>query len=272
MRAAITRPPDATAALGTLLAEAGGSLAAYPLIRIEPTQSPALARAAARIEDYDWVVVTSAHAAAALAAVRAEAGWPAGVRVAAVGPMTAGALERSGIPVTAVAAPGDEHGPGLVRALNTAERQGSEESTPLAGRRVLYPCSDRARPAVRDGLRAAGATVEVVEAYRNLPDRTQARALAAALLAGRIDGLVLTSPSNVEALIEAAATDWPRLLDRVRVIALGPSTAAELAARGRPPDVEAASPDPRALARALTEPLPAIEDRQPRSRDRVSNE
>jgi len=272
MRAAITRPPDAAAALGTLLADAGGSLAAYPLIRIELTQSLALADAAARIEHYDWVVVTSAHAAAALAAVRAGAGWPAGVRVAAVGPMTAGALERSGIPVTTVAPPGSEHGLGLVQALLAAERRGPEESTPLAGRRVLYPCSDRARPAVPDGLRAAGATVEVVEAYRNLPDPNQARALAAALSAGRIDGLVLTSPSNVEALIEAAGADWPRLLDRVRVIALGPSTAAELAARGRPPDLEAEGPDPRALARALTEPVSAIGDRQPRSRDRVSNE
>jgi uroporphyrinogen III methyltransferase/synthase len=274
IRAAITRSPEAAAALAGLLARDGGSLAAYPLIRIEPTAAPGLARAAAGIERYDWVVVTSAHAASALAgalaAARPRASWPASVRVAAIGAATARALEAHGIPV-AITPPGAEHGAGMVAALIATERAaGGEGATPLSGRRILFPASDRARPEVPALLRQAGAEVEAVEAYRNRPEPEHARALAAALRVGRFDALVCSSPSNVEALAVAAGPDWPGLLDHVRVIAIGPATGAELAARGRPADAEAASPDPAGLAEALAGRERSREPIHPR-RDRASN-
>jgi len=194
--------------------------------------------------------------------------------VAAIGPATAAALAEHGIPVTTVTEPGAEHGRGLVAALIAAEHGARQvdEATPLAGRRVLYPGSDRARSQVPDDLRAAGATVDVVEAYRNRPDLALARTLAQALRAGGLDGLLITSPSNVEALVTAAGADWPGLLDRVRVVAIGPTTSAELRARGRPPDAEARSRDPHELARALAGTDNEIEGQEPRSHDRVSNE
>jgi porphobilinogen synthase len=267
LRTAITRPAAETQALAGLLAGWGGTLAAYPLIRIEPIQSPALASALAAIDNYDWVVVTSAHAAAALAAAEPRRPWPTRVRVAAVGPATAGALAQHGIPVAVT--PAEANGSALVAALVAAGRphpapasnqapggpngpNGGSTGTPLAGKRVLFPCSDRARAEVPAGLRAAGAHVDQVPVYQNRPDPASAQALADDLAQGQFDALVFTSPSNVEALATASSQDWPELLARVRVIAIGPTTSAELRARGRAPDAEAVSPDPPGLAAALT--------------------
>ena len=79
LRTAITRPAAETQALAGLLAGWGGTLAAYPLIRIEPIQSPALASALAAIDNYDWVVVTSVNGACEVLARRmvlVGTSWP----------------------------------------------------------------------------------------------------------------------------------------------------------------------------------------------------
>jgi uroporphyrinogen-III synthase len=220
---------------------------AIPLIAIDPPGDPApLRAAAAAIVDYDWVVVTSAHAAMAfaeaLAAARGSAPWPARVRVAAVGAATAEALAARAIPVALV--PQQAEGAALAAEL-AAEHA-------VAGARILFPRSDRARRAVPDGLRAAGARVDEVEAYRTRLDPAPATRLVAALARHETDGLVLTSPSSADSLAAAAGAGLAAALNGVRVVAIGPATAARLRELGRPADAEAAHPDPPGLLAALT--------------------
>ncbi len=251
-RIAVSRNTAETAPLAALLAPLGAEVTAIPLIAIDPPGDPApLRAAAAALAEYDWVVVTSAHAATALAealaATRGSAPWPPRVRVAAIGAATAEALAARAIPVALV--PGQAEGAALAAALASELTAGRA----LTGARILFPRSDRARRAVPDGLRAAGALVDEVEAYCTRFDRAAATALAAALARGQFEGVVLTSPSNVDSLAAAAGAGFAPALRGVRVVAIGPATAARLRELGRPADAEAEHPDPAGLLTALAQ-------------------
>jgi uroporphyrinogen-III synthase len=245
-RIAICRPPDEAEPLAQLLLPLGATVLAIPLIRIDPSEDPEpLKRAASHLDQYDWVVVTSAHAARALAGARPKAPWPESVKVAVVGEGTAQALAELGVPVSII--PAEPSGIGLATAL--AARIGPE----LAGQRILFPRSNLARRALPDGLRAAGATVDEVEAYVTRADPTQADHLVAELRDSKLDGVVVTSPSTAEALMAAAARagDGRELLARTRLVSIGPTTSARLAELGRPADGEAERPDPPGILAAI---------------------
>jgi uroporphyrinogen-III synthase len=92
---------------------------------------------------------------------------------------------------------------GLLRAF---------EAEPLAGCRVLLPASELARDVLASGLRARGAEVEVITAYRTLPAPGLPDRLAAALDGG-VDLVTFASPSAVHAFVAAEGgrrrRPWP---------------------------------------------------------------
>lgn len=96
------------------------------------------------------------------------------------------------------------------------------------GRRVLVLTTPGGRTTLIDGLRAAGATVEAVEAYTMAPRATAdirhdwARAGA--------DAVVLASPRAAATLVAAIGREPVAGLRAV--VAIGPTTARELAAQG----------------------------------------
>lgn len=250
-RIAISRQPDEIGPLAGLLVPLGATLIAAPLIQIEPPGDPApLAEAATHLSRYDWLAVTSAHAARALHAARPEGEpWPSALGVAAIGQGTARALAAAGIPVSLI--PPEAHGAALVRALIAAAGRASTRKRPLAGQRILFPCSDIARRTVPDGLAAAGARVDEVEAYRTRPDRAQARILISLIERGGLDALILTSPSSAESLAGEAGDRWPDVLGAARLLSIGPTTSGRLAELGRPADVEAPCPEPSGILQAI---------------------
>jgi uroporphyrinogen-III synthase len=163
------------------------------LIELAPPLDPEpLRQAVAALEGYRWVVFTSGNAVEALAAAAEEAGraWPVGVRIASVGPSTSRAVRERLHADAGVEPARDYRAEGLLAAL-----------APVAidGQRVLLPVSDRARDAIAVGLRARGARVDVVEAYRTVTPPGAAEAIERAL-AGSTDLVTLASPSAVESL------------------------------------------------------------------------
>ena len=88
----------------------------------------------------------------------------------------------------------------------------------MRGRRFLVPRSDLARDVLPDGLRAAGAEVDAVVAYRNAPAEVDRDWLRGELVAGRLDALTFASPSAArrfcEALDPAARSAAAALHDR----------------------------------------------------------
>ena len=158
-----------------------------------------------------------------------------GVRVAAIGPGTARAAAAAGLPVDLV--PERSVAEGLVEAFGT----------PSAGEgsgRVVLARAEVARAALPDGLRAAGWEVDDVAAYRTVPQELtaeQRRQVAAA------DGVVFTSSSTVDRLVDAVGTDAVPPL----VVSIGPATSATAASYDLTVTVEASDHTIEGAAEAL---------------------
>ena len=216
-RVVVTRAEEQAGPLGDGLRARGAAALLVPSIRYLPADPAPLARAAREIDRAAWVVFTSATGVAyGTAAVRAAwpGGLPAGVRVAAVGPGTAGACAAAGIPADFV--PRDALGDALVADL------------PLApGDRVVLLRSDIGRRALAAGLAARGADVRDVAAYRTL-ESADPDAVAAAL-AHSPDAVTFASPSAVRGFVSAADL---AALAGVCLVAIGPVTAGALAPFG----------------------------------------
>lgn len=225
---AVTRTEPVDGALGRRLAARGARVVRWPSVMIvPPIDRRPLRAAAAEVDDYDWVVFTSAHAVAAFASAGAR---PARARLAAVGPGTAAEITGFGWRCELVGP-----GPGadaLVAALAAAGVG--------IGTRVLFPAASEARPALETGLARLGALVERIEAYRLRPAPVDPEDCRQAIAAGRVDAITFASPSAAAALAAAFGLHLFRVLTaRLVVVSIGPTTSEELTRLGRPPDAEA---------------------------------
>ena len=189
-----------------LLEQAGAHVVHVPLIRIVDAEDGGaeLDRLLQRVDDFDWLVVTSQHGARRMgSAVRHHHH----VRLAAVGTKTAD--ELAGLarrPVDVV--PDVQTGAGLLAAM---PRAGD-------GARVLLAQADRAGSELANGLVERGYEVTPVVAYRTLLRRPTSSELRAALTA---DAVAFASGSAVQGWVDAIGYRTPRC-----VVAIGPSTAA----------------------------------------------
>ena len=250
-RVLVTRPRGQSAGLAAAIRALGGEPVEIPAIRIEPAADPApLDAALERLERYDVLLLASANAVEALAARararRVRLDRP-GLRVACVGERTARAAERAGLPVHLV--PERSDGEGLAEAVAAA-------LAPV-GLRCLLPRSEIGRDALPDALRAAGAQVDTVAAYRTVPEAEGTAELCRRLEAGELDALTFTSPSTVAGFLAMLRPAAREAAARCAVAAVGDTTAAALREAGLPAGVMAERPDARALAEALGRALAA---------------
>ena len=96
LRVVVTRAAAQGGGLVRAFEAAGARVETLPLLEVVPPADPVpLAEAVGRLTSFDWVVLTSANAAAPLAAAL-PGPWPPGVRVAVVGPATARAAREQG--------------------------------------------------------------------------------------------------------------------------------------------------------------------------------
>jgi uroporphyrinogen-III synthase len=172
--------------LAERLKDLGATIREVPSIRIEgPLDPGALDDALGRASSFDWIAFTSRNAVSAVSGRWASL---AGLRIASVGPSTsAEILDLLGRPPDLEPSE-DFRAEGLVEAFAGAG---------VGRQRVLVPASDRARTTLPEGLRALGAHVEVVVAYRTVIPEGLAEAFDQAFAAG-VDLVALLSPSAVE--------------------------------------------------------------------------
>ncbi len=95
----------------------------------------------------------------------------------------------------------------------------------MAGKRILLPRADIARPALVEGLRAAGAVVDEIAAYRTVVGGGEDAAhIRQQLTDGLIDAITFTSSSTARNF--AAVLDpLPSLPEHLTVACIGPITA-----------------------------------------------
>lgn len=220
----VTRPADQATDLVARIEASGGRAIVHPVIAIlPPYDEDALDDAAYHLESYDWVIFTSVNAVEAL--LQRVPGVSRPRSVACVGTATARAIEARGLNVDLI--PSEFSSEALMSAL--IEHLGPR----LKSCRFLLPRAAEGRETLPHGLRARGAHVDVVTAYRTVPCTQDRETLVAAFSAGHINVLTFASPSAVESFDRLLASDRTALrVEQLPAICIGPTTAARARALG----------------------------------------
>lgn len=232
-RIVVTRAREQAGELVQALAGLGAAVIAAPAIQIEPLADlEPLHAAVADLGHYAWLVFTSQNTVRFVGErLRVWGIDPKDLTrtsVAAIGPATADALAEFGITATLVPE----------RFIAEAVVEAMALRGELRGRHVLLPRALEARDALPEGLRAHGAVVDVVPVYRTVRAAGDGGALAAEVLAGRIDIVTFTSSSTVRSFVELVGPEAAGS-GRFAVAVIGPVTAATARAAGLPVTVEA---------------------------------
>ncbi|MDN4482424.1 uroporphyrinogen-III synthase [Demequina lignilytica] len=228
----------------------GAAVDAVELIAIAPPEDPAaLAEATLAWLDgaYDWMTVTSRNAVIAMDRIarshgRALGEPQPGARVATVGEATRGVCASVGLTV------------GLV-PTSRADARGIVAEMPEGTGRVLAPLGNLASPVLARGLARKGWAVDAVEAYRTVDGPGIDEAVVAAVAAGQVDAILLTSGSVAERVAAACPVVGPG----TRIVAIGRTTEASARAAGLRVDAVATEPSYGGMRAALDAAIDADE-------------
>jgi uroporphyrinogen III methyltransferase/synthase len=214
-RIVVTRATQQAPALSEKLRELGADVIEMPATQIARLDLAPLRAAIDKISDNDWLVFTSQSAVAIfweqLLGQGRDARALAGLKIAAVGPATAGALLEHGITVDVI--PERFVAEGLIELLRARDD--------VAESKVLYVTAEGAREVLSAEMREMGADVTVIEAYRSIPDGEGAEKLARAIEAGKVDLATFTSASAVRGYVDAVGEE---LALKVPAASIGPQT------------------------------------------------
>ena len=203
----ITRPAAQAGPLAAKVAALGLPVQLLPLLEIHALDGAAeraqLLRMLARLPEFDLVVFVSPNAIDCVFAQLSA--WPAGVPLAVVGEGSRMALAAHGV---------TDANASITSPFDTA-RSDSEhlllalDLPALRGKRALIVRGDGGRDFLAEGLRAAGASVEFVTAYRRcVPALTPAlRATLENLLQHNNDWIITSSEALRGLLALLAALD-----------------------------------------------------------------
>jgi uroporphyrinogen-III synthase len=231
-RIVITRAAEQSGELRERLQELGAEVASLPLVRfLEPKDSADLDRAIRALDQFDWIIFTSANAVTFfMGRCRSVGCWPntGRTKLAAVGSATRLALESQDLQASLV--PAEFSGSGIAAALSGI----------ISGKSVLLPRSDRAGEELPLMLRKAGAKVTEVTAYVTAGPEAFDRSLIDAIRDGQVDAVAFFSPSAFQEFQKLMGPDLLVKYDpRVALAAVGPVTARAILGAGLPVAIEA---------------------------------
>src|SRR6185437_3498748 len=222
-RIVVTRATQQAQALSERLRELGADVIEMPATQVARLDLAPLRAAVRDLSAYQWLILTSQNAVSIfweqLLGERRDARALAGLKIAAVGPATAGALLEHGITVDVI--PNRFVAEGLLEKLR--------ERDDLSGKRVLYVTAEGSREVLPQGLKEMGADVVVLEAYRSIPDGEGAERLARTIEGGKLDLATFTSGSAVRGYVDAIGD---ALAAQVPAISMGPQTSDALREAG----------------------------------------
>jgi uroporphyrinogen III methyltransferase / synthase len=237
VRVMVTRAEGRSDRLAEQLRRLGAEVVVQPAIRISP---PADWRpvddALARLQEFDWLVFSSANGVAYLlerwATKRLPPRFP---RVAAMGPGTAEALSQYGLQANLL--PEEFRAEALAEALAPS----------AAGRRFLLARASRGREVLAERLTAAGGFVEQIVVYASTDVEQPEAEVAVMLRAGQIDWITVTSSAIARSLVGMFGED----LRRAKLASISPITSEALSESRYPPTVEASDYSLAGVAAAI---------------------
>jgi uroporphyrinogen III methyltransferase/synthase len=245
-RILVTRTAEQAGEFSSLLETRGAEALSCPVIEIVPPATwDELDAEIGRLAETDFLVLTSANGVDAFFSRLKASGLDLralkDVKLVAVGPKTAAALEALGLRPDLQ--PGDYRAEGVVALLAGQD---------LAGKRVLYPRAELARDLIPRELATRGAVVAAPVAYRTLPPAEGAGRVRRALEED-IDAVTFTSSSTVENFLKMAGDEGRKLLEKIAVFSIGPQTTATVERHGLKVAAEASSSTLEGLVEAMTE-------------------
>jgi uroporphyrinogen-III synthase len=246
----VTRARHQAGRLSRELEALGAIVIELPAIEIVPPDSyEPLDTALENLQQYQWLIVTSANTARVLSERMDMLGLTAAsfsnVRCAAIGSATARALQESGLHIDVV--PAAYVGESLVEALRDH----------VSDARILLARAAIARDLVPEELRRRGAVVDAVDAYNTVIPPASIGLLKETFSKSRQpDAITFTSSSTatnfVQLLREAGVAHIPA---HIRAISIGPVTSATLRELGWEPSAEADPHDVPGLVQAIVRAL-----------------
>jgi uroporphyrinogen III methyltransferase / synthase len=243
----VTRSRQQASKLVALLAAAGARVLPVPTLEIGPPDDFApLDEALTRLEQFHWLVFTSANGVAAFMARLFGRGKDVRLlgqtKIAAIGPATAQALEEFGLKADVV--PAAFKAEVLLEALSPLVAPGS---------RILLARAQIAREVLPQGLvRLGAAEVKVAPVYKIQTPRQLPPEAEAALKEGPVDVLTFTSSATVHNLVKLLGKERFQTLAATAVVAsIGPITSATIEEYGLSPQIEPADYTIPALAQAI---------------------
>ena len=221
VRVVVTRAKEQSVELSAMLEGAGAKVVSVPAIEtVLPEDTSGIDRGIENLSSYDYAVFTSANSVRFLLLRMAELGRGLEglrrLRIVAIGPKTAQALEKNGLKADVV--PDEFVAEGTVSALS---REG------VGGRKFLYPRAETAREVLPDALRKAGAVVDVAVAYRTIAPKGLDGIIKDALAGDMPTVITFTSSSTVRNFLDAAAKAGAagKALSGAAIVCIGPVTA-----------------------------------------------
>lgn len=232
-RVLFTRPEEQGSgadAARVRLTDLGADVLVQPAVEIgEPDDGRPLDDALGRLDRFDWIVFSSANGVRSMLRRLWQTGRDArtlgATKIAAIGPATAAALATFHLRADLV--PPEYRAESLAASL--------VERTKPGKKRFLLIRASRGREVLADTLRAAGAEVEQVVAYRSSDVARPKPEIAELLEAGKIDWITVTS----SAIARSLATMFGSSLGRARLASISPITSATLRELGFAPHAEA---------------------------------
>jgi uroporphyrinogen III methyltransferase/synthase len=230
-RIIITQSQEQAREMTEGLENLGAQVIEAPTFRLAPPDDPeAVDRAAASVDDYDWVIFESAGAVGRL--MSAIARGPRDLRalgrtsLCAIGPTTANRLAGSALKADVIV-------PEL-RVESVVDAMLAHG--PVSGRRVLIVRPDHLRDVLAQELTSRGATVTDLVAYRTAPaspDSPAVQDIYRRLLDGKVDAVTFASPMAVQRFAALVGEEQVAdLLSGTVVAAIGPVTEAAASALG----------------------------------------
>ena len=215
-RILVTRAREQASEFVKMLRDLGAEPIEFPSIRIAPLDDyTALDQALSRA--YDWIIFTSVNGVAAtwdrIENLGRDARVFANTKICAIGPTTAQALAAYGLRADFV--PSEYVAESIVAGIGDVN-----------GKRILLPRADIAREKIAHDLRARGAIVDDLAAYRTLTtdaNDPNAQHIRDLLIAGEIDAITFTSSSTVRGFVNALQSKIENL--KFKTICIGPITA-----------------------------------------------
>ncbi|MEJ7840052.1 MAG: hydroxymethylbilane synthase [Thermomicrobiales bacterium] len=185
----------------------------------------------------DWVVITSPNAepyvrASLIGLVES------GARLAVVGQRTASAIQRHGLV------------PDVIGEGGASSLADQLIDRGIDGATVVAMVSDRAHSELADRLQGAGASVQVIEAYRTVPVASADRELIDRIESGVCSVVTLASPSAVESLKHLLGSTLAAL-SGASFVAIGETTAKAMRDHDLPVHAIAQSPTAESFADAI---------------------